>query len=235
MNTYFRSCFALSVLLAMAAPGVARTSPHTADGSDLRITVYVYNQAKIPATKLEQARREVELIYREAGVEAEWVDCPCAAEEISNYPDCRFGEPNKSWVAIRIVSQVMIDRWRRTSSAFGMASLGEAGEFGRYASVCSECAEQMVKVEPRRSGPLLGYLIAHEIGHLLLGTLRHSAFGVMRATWNHADLEDSGRGRMFFTEKQARKIRYQVRERMRHTVQMVQVPKSQPSSGSSGQ
>jgi len=143
------------------------------------------------------------------------VGCACSAEEESNYPDCRAGEPRKDWVVIRIVSQGMIDRWRSASSKFGMAQVGEAGEFGRYASVCSECAEQSVKVEPRRSGPLLGYLIAHETGHLLLGTLRHSRFGVMRPSWDRADLEDSGRGRMFFSGKEARRIRDQVRERMR--------------------
>jgi hypothetical protein len=37
----------------------------------------------------------------------------------------------------------------------------------------------------------------------------------MRASWNQADLEDSGRLRMFFSGKEARRIRDQVRERMR--------------------
>lgn len=180
-----------------------------------RITVYVYNYAKVPITKLEEARREVMLIYREAGVEAEWVDCPCAAEEVNTYPDCLPGRLSKDWVAIRIVSQLMIDRWRHSSSTFGVALYSEDGEFGRFASVCAECAEQVVKVEPRRYGPLLGNLIAHETGHLLLATLRHSSFGVMRASWNQADLEDCGRLRMFFSGEEARRIRDQVRERGR--------------------
>lgn len=35
---------------------------------------------------------------------------------------------------------------------------------------------------------LLGRAVAHEIGHLLLGTNQHAAAGLMRATWSQADL-----------------------------------------------
>ena len=35
---------------------------------------------------------------------------------------------------------------------------------------------------------LLGRAVAHEIGHLLLGTARHSAAGLMRARWSDREL-----------------------------------------------
>jgi hypothetical protein len=39
-------------------------------------------------------------------------------------------------------------------------------------------------------GPtLLGYAIAHEVGHLLLGTNAHDAAGLMRAIWSRAQLQ----------------------------------------------
>jgi hypothetical protein len=34
---------------------------------------------------------------------------------------------------------------------------------------------------------LLGYVLAHEIGHVLEGLVRHSGAGVMKASWNRAD------------------------------------------------
>jgi hypothetical protein len=34
-------------------------------------------------------------------------------------------------------------------------------------------------------GRLLGYAIAHEIGHLLLGTTDHTRVGLMRGRWTH--------------------------------------------------
>ena len=58
--------------------------------------------------------------------------------------------------------------------------------------------------------------MAHEIGHLVLATLRHSALGVMRPQWSPKDLEAAAFGRlMFFTAEEARRIRDQVSERMR--------------------
>jgi len=35
---------------------------------------------------------------------------------------------------------------------------------------------------------LLGRAVAHEIGHLLMGTNQHSASGIMRARWSRCDL-----------------------------------------------
>ena len=39
------------------------------------------------------------------------------------------------------------------------------------------------------AGRLIGRAIAHEIGHLLLGTSRHSAAGLMRARWSDREVQ----------------------------------------------
>jgi hypothetical protein len=39
------------------------------------------------------------------------------------------------------------------------------------------------------AGMLLGRAVAHEIGHLLLGTAHHSAGGLMRALWSDQELQ----------------------------------------------
>jgi hypothetical protein len=39
------------------------------------------------------------------------------------------------------------------------------------------------------AGTLLGRAVAHEIGHLLLGTTDHSAVGLMRAFWSDRELQ----------------------------------------------
>ena len=37
-------------------------------------------------------------------------------------------------------------------------------------------------------GMLLGRAVAHEIGHLILGTTKHAKSGLMRATWKTDEL-----------------------------------------------
>jgi hypothetical protein len=186
--------------------------------------VYVYNPAKVAATVLEQARQEVVRIYRAAEVEAEWVDCPSVTEELDNYPRCRPNQSRQVWLAVRIIPQSMMGGLRLDPSGFGLAALREEGEFGRWAYVCFQCAEHLLEVQndklvlesrPEGRGMILGVLMAHELGHLLLATTRHSSFGVMRPHWNRADLGDAARGLLLFTAKEAQRIGGQVRDRMR--------------------
>jgi hypothetical protein len=63
-------------------------------------------------------------------------------------------------------------------------------------------------------GITLGDLIAHELGHLLLGTSEHSVAGIMRARWQARELQGILRPAMFFFPEQAKAIRAQGLARM---------------------
>ena len=63
---------------------------------------------------------------------------------------------------------------------------------------------------------ILGQLMAHEIGYLLLGTGSHSRGGVMCASWNPKTVLRAASGSLTFTGRQANKLRTNVVERMRH-------------------
>ena len=59
---------------------------------------------------------------------------------------------------------------------------------------------------------LMGRAVAHEVGHLLLGTAAHAPSGVMRAAWSQKALRGAD-GDWTFTEADARVIRDRVRAR----------------------
>jgi hypothetical protein len=46
---------------------------------------------------------------------------------------------------------------------------------------------------------LMAYALAHEIGHVLQGTSRHSEIGIMKAHWDLADLENIAEEKLTFT------------------------------------
>jgi len=48
---------------------------------------------------------------------------------------------------------------------------------------------------------ILGYVLAHEIGHVLQGIARHSETGVMRARWLENDFKQMGIGVLAFTNE----------------------------------
>ena len=54
---------------------------------------------------------------------------------------------------------------------------------------------------------ILGDVIAHELGHLLLGTNSHSPTGIMCANWDHDYLTLALRGRQLFLPEQAASMR----------------------------
>lgn len=56
-------------------------------------------------------------------------------------------------------------------------------------------------------GVLLGRVIAHELGHLLLGTSDHSARGLMRANWSDREIESGLGSDWLLTPKDAARMR----------------------------
>jgi hypothetical protein len=60
---------------------------------------------------------------------------------------------------------------------------------------------------------LLGRAIAHEVGHLLLGTADHAPDGLMRAAWSQHALRHERPGDWVFTPRDAQAMRDAVRMR----------------------
>jgi hypothetical protein len=53
----------------------------------------------------------------------------------------------------------------------------------------------------------LGYIMAHELGHILLGPNAHALVGIMRGTLLRDDWEKAAQGTLSFTRSQAKQIR----------------------------
>jgi hypothetical protein len=62
---------------------------------------------------------------------------------------------------------------------------------------------------------LLGHVMAHEIGHLLLGVNSHANTGLMHVPWDRDQREKAYLGTLLFTNKEAEQIRHQAAARLR--------------------
>jgi hypothetical protein len=67
--------------------------------------------------------------------------------------------------------------------------------------------EHFARAHRIRSSTMLAHVIAHEIGHLLLPKGWHSDRGLMRGTWDRAQVDNAVRGGLTFTTDEIRIIR----------------------------
>jgi hypothetical protein len=60
---------------------------------------------------------------------------------------------------------------------------------------------------------VLGSVIAHEIGHLLLGLNSHSGSGIMQKRWQPSQVRQAVTGNLLFTENQGNLMRAETQRR----------------------
>jgi hypothetical protein len=71
-------------------------------------------------------------------------------------------------------------------------------------------------VSPAHEPHLLAYVLAHEIVHILEGTGRHSATGIMKALWTPEDYSDIASGKLTFAPEDIELVHGGVTVRQAH-------------------
>ena len=105
---------------------------------------------------------------------------------------------------LQLIDATMARHTGKTGQCLGYAVV--TGSFDSIASVFAHRALELEKRNFADRAAILGAIMAHEIGHLLLGQSRHSASGIMRAKWGDENLKLIAKGRMWFTEEEASRL-----------------------------
>jgi hypothetical protein len=87
-------------------------------------------------------------------------------------------------------------------STVGISFSGKDGK-GCYADLFYEPIQQLQEETHVSPSVILGHAMAHELGHLLLGTSSHSPNGLMRSHWTGEDLANASKGNLRFTWEQS--------------------------------
>ena len=184
------------LILGTAMTAWSSSSAH----SDSQLTVYVSDSANTPERSLFDAEREAARIFKNAGIAVEWVNCSRFAGASQ---DSRCQQtPGPGEFAVRI-----IPRARQAASAvFGTSFIGPSG--GVYADVFFDRVQQLRDIDPNLSvAPILGDVIAHELGHLLLGENAHTHTGLMQPSWQYPQLRLIEMGHLQFNSSEAARLR----------------------------
>ena len=208
MRKPFRSWLVWGVVVNithLGSAGLAGTaSSHEHDPAQV-ITVRVFNYAKVGKRALAGAKKHAREVLSRVKVKIEWLDCPASHAEVQTNTACR-GRPAPTELVIRIVPRSQNPRCQ-----LGFAALPKGkGSLATHASVFYEAAEDLAAGYSASNSQMLGYILVHEIGHLLLGEGSHAGKGIMRIPWRKPEMERAAEGRLSFTAKQANRIRADV-------------------------
>jgi len=169
--------------LALAATVLASSAVLAETGLDTLepLSVRVYDFGGVDSARLANALVDARAIFDDAGIASAWHDCTRRATPLSGV--CR--EPRRTRdLIVRIL--------RRDEARGGLpralgVSVVESGR-GVLATVFLDLVEPVAGRTGAGLHTLLGRAIAHEVGHLVLGTNAHSATGLMREIWTDLEL-----------------------------------------------
>jgi hypothetical protein len=165
------------------------------------VTIGVSNYAKVSSRALAKAKNEARAVLQEAGIETMWVDCPLAGRRVDPGP-CEASTD----FFLTILASAMTGFPASERDALGFALPCHGLGAGCMAYVFYARIEALAAYGDATPSVILGYAMAHEIGHLLLGP-GHSPFGIMRAEWNRGDLQLASRQQLGFVPAQAKSLR----------------------------
>jgi hypothetical protein len=193
-KTYLLS---VTFLLSFTFPAWPETYPDKRP----QVVVSVFNDADVGATVLAQAEREGTEIFHRAGVEVVWANCKTREVRSSDTGGCeRFDWPTH--LSVRILPGSLLS----TNEVFGVAFLSVVGT-GCYSDVFYDRAVALHADSKVGLADILGNVMVHELGHLLLGSNAHAPWGIMRAHWQGEELRRMAKGNLLFTADQAGHMR----------------------------
>ncbi|HZP17557.1 MAG TPA: hypothetical protein VFB00_06310 [Terriglobales bacterium] len=159
------------------------------------ISVRVFDRSALPFRVLLEGEKTAAEVLASAGVQVAWLNCQAA------HAECRERPTQTKLVLTILKSGSPMAR----EDVLGLAAQDSDGS-GAYCYIFRDKLEQVsgTYISAQR---LLGYAMAHEIGHLIKGSHSHSPAGVMSAVWSRKQLQLAARGALGFTPEEAAAIR----------------------------
>jgi hypothetical protein len=164
------------------APATAATpaSAGRLPASPVTLVVRVYDGAGLASRDLNEATRVATDILRAGGVDVRWKSCPRTAAG-PDRSDCRRPlTANEAVLRLIPAARSMT----REPAALGFTLLDAGGRRAVLSTVFMDRVADVARRARVDEPQLTGRAMAHELGHLLLGTSGHAPTGLMRAFWS---------------------------------------------------
>jgi len=182
-------------LRAFAAPADA--------GLSTEITLRVVNEGGIDSRLVSASEKRAGFILGKAGLTVTWLNCTPGFVDWSAHSRCAQ-LPEAHDLDMRII----VHRPRETrDEPLGFTTFPAPASEGRpYTVIYFPAIERMAWDSATDAFEIAGAVMAHEIGHLLLGS-EHSAKGMMSAKWHPRDMRQASVDAFLFSSREAAQLR----------------------------
>ena len=181
--------------MSLAATVAGASSQHNAEG-ELKLTLVIYNHAHVSEEIVEKAKIAASEIFAHAGVRLVWVEGFAYAAE--RRAALMPAPEDPATLVVKLQPESEAARYGVRSVCGGIGFESGAIIFVR-----------------KRDATWLSYIMAHELGHILLGPDAHSVVGIMRGTLLNEDWVKAAQGTLGFTHGQHQQIRTWIARRSR--------------------
>jgi len=168
---------------------------------DLGVVVEILNYAGLPGGTLERAESEAARVFGRAGVKLEWLEPEVATEGAGLQ---LAGSLQRAQVCyLKLLPDSMFGQLQLPTRVLGVAR-------GAYIYVSVESALELSLAVGADLPVVLGHVMAHEIGHVLLGSNAHALGTVMTPQLGRRELQTAARGHLLFSQAQAKRMRERI-------------------------
>jgi hypothetical protein len=163
-----------------------------------KMTVSVCDPGQLPAAVVASAEEQASAVFRAIDVEIVWQECGQGAAAAEAAHQRRFEIRLRNDAPPKMAGPTSLD-------AMGRAYVPEEGP-GFMADAYYRSVQLVAGVNDSDASALLGCVMSHELGHLLLGP-GHVPNGIMRAAWKPQDVEAARKRSLKFNPAQGARIR----------------------------
>ena len=196
----------LAVSLATVGTVLSWGTSLAADGTTL--SVRVLNLVAVADEDISRAYAVARSVYAEAGIDLTWVRCSAPEKVCAN----ALGTTD---VWLRVAPGFAQRRPGLPPRALGFATIDPTLKTGKIATVYVGQIARLARQAETPFDTLLGLVVAHELGHLLLGSLTHERTGLMRSEWSVADIRSEDFAPARFSDTEAAHLRAGLARRAR--------------------
>jgi hypothetical protein len=165
------------------------------------LSVRVYDTGMVPAADQTAALRAAAGILAAAGIDVTWL--PCADPVTASACATPLGAGELSARFVRLPAAVSADGQLQ----LGYSLVDTQAHEGSLATIYVDRVQWLAGEAGAQNATLLGFALAHEIGHLLLGTNAHATSGLMRPIWSRTEIGRSDAHDWLFSTSEASRMR----------------------------